>query len=133
VALAYIILMVLTVLTTLTTSLSYNLRDACSSNSASSESCISTQRYLALSWRGRQYNNIEIVMKLLYYTTLWTVKLSFLLLLRRHLTKMPGHMKWWWMIVTLWAGGLFGCYLSSFMVCPSRSTFTTQGNDSFIN
>lgn len=65
----------------------------------------------------RRLGVLNIIFDIMFVTSNWSVKLSFLLFLRRVLLPIPGYMKFWWMCFTAWALLLLGNYLSVIWLC----------------
>jgi hypothetical protein len=63
----------------------------------------------------------EVATIFLFYTTLWTIKLSFLVFFRRLIQNFRGHIVWWWFMlaftVTTWVTCIrdiqYSCLLNS--------------------
>lgn len=68
-------------------------------------------------------------MKIIFYCCLWTVKLSFLLFLRKLLFALPGYAKYWWAATAFWGVTFVGCILSAFTACPTVGAFSAAGED----
>ncbi|EPS42149.1 hypothetical protein H072_3984 [Dactylellina haptotyla CBS 200.50] len=71
------------------------------------------------------YARIQFATKMLFYACLWTVKLSFLMFMRKMLFALPGYSKYWWFVTGLWALTFVGCILSCFTACPTAGAFST--------
>lgn len=122
---AFIVLLASGVLYTITTPSSIRIRYSCLVQGEHGIDCSNLLQYLIS--HGSIYEKEELASKILYYTVIWTVKLSFLLFLGKFVNGLPGYKKWWFAALGLWALGLFGCYLSTYMACPSNGTFSVQG------
>lgn len=65
---------------------------------------------------------------LLFWTTLWAVKFSFLTYYQKLFVGLPGHMrKLWWAVVIFTAFAYIGCWITQLLAClPIQTYFNNQ-------
>ncbi|KAK2768273.1 hypothetical protein FQN54_000126 [Arachnomyces sp. PD_36] len=64
---------------------------------------------------------------MLFWFSLWSVKISLLFLYRRLMKGLPQLMRWWWVVMGFTLVSLVGCVVSNFTSCSSMHAWFTVG------
>ncbi|KAJ5054219.1 uncharacterized protein L3040_000500 [Drepanopeziza brunnea f. sp. 'multigermtubi'] len=73
---------------------------------------------------------MQFYFMMLFWTTLWSIKGSFLMFYRRLFTGTDGYMKWWWAVVAFTIATYIASVLTNVMVClPLWRRFTLNTQD----
>lgn len=66
---------------------------------------------------------------ILFWTSLWAVKLSFLMFYRRIFAGLPGHMIWWKLIFVFTILAYLGCLVTNLKSCTPISNYFRIGKE----
>jgi len=76
---------------------------------------------------------LQFAIIILFWTTLWAVKLSFLLYCRNLLAGLPNQLFWWWLVSVFAGMAYLGCWATQLASCAPISNYFHLGTTVIID
>lgn len=76
---------------------------------------------------------LQFAIIILFWTTLWAVKLSILLYYRALFAKLPNRFLWWWLVSMFVGMAYLGCWATQLASCAPISDYFHLGMTDIIN